>query len=132
FNKYQMPLIKFVLIRLLNVNLESLFAQLSREIIYNTQNPGWVIDEQKMKEIIMNSIINAGVFNGQSVPFILQDQPYSFSSGYILSPSNYFVNYQEVQFDSLYNSTLLIFSWLLFSLIIVLVSLVIYRKKDFK
>ncbi|MDE7075345.1 MAG: ABC transporter permease, partial [Malacoplasma sp.] len=129
FNKYQMPLIKFVLIRLLNVNLESLFAQLSREIIYNTQNPGWVIDEQKMKEIIMNSIINAGVFNGQSVPFILQDQPYSFSSGYILSPSNYFVNYQEVQFDSLYDSTLLIFSWLLFSLIIVLVSLVIYRKK---
>ncbi len=132
FNQYSLPLIKFILLRLLGIDLESYFYILSWQIANTTQDPSLVINEETIEKIIINSITNSSLFNGSYVHFYIFNQVYRFSSGYSLAPSNYFLNFQKINFVSLYNPILLIFSWLIFSLLIVLISLVIYRKKDFK
>lgn len=57
---------------------------------------------------------------------------YSFQSTYRIAPSSSFANFQEAHVVSMYNPYVLFSSWLVFSVVITLAALIIYRQRDFK
>lgn len=82
-----------------------------------------------------------GAFSGGSITFRIKDPSnnstnsyfsYAFRPTYRIAPSSRFTNFQEARLVSLYNPYGLFISWISFSAIVTLASLVIYRKKDFK
>ena len=81
-----------------------------------------------------NTAINAlaNVF-GNKIEFKIDNvTTYSFTPSYQMVPSVAIKSFQSAKYVSLYNPYLLFFSWALICAILTLISLIIYRRKDFK
>ncbi|MCF0217465.1 MAG: hypothetical protein HUJ42_00260 [Malacoplasma sp.] len=129
-------LFQLTLLRLLGVNIASGVSAIlnaNREIIAaSATNPDLSNQDINVDSNILTSFTTRTIDN-----ISINNNAYNFTGTYFLIPAQMFsykvlVNFQNIKMVSIYNPLILFLSWIVFELVIALLTLQIYNRKDFK